>query len=255
MVRSPTRRRDANRRHPKVVAREFCATEGRPTPLHNLLSSREQAELTKIATVLEYQVGGVAIYSEGEDAHFLYLIDEGVVRLSRNLPNGARQVLGFMWSGDLFGLAEEGRYVNSAESLTSAAVFRFPLERLRRLLLSEPLLQLHLLTKAAHELRNAQHQIIVLGQLSTNKRLGSFLLDCRQHVSVFDSRTRLLRLPMSRFDIGDYLGTSPESVARAFAKLEHDGLLRRISPRSVELLDPDGLARFVRGLSVDPAGA
>ena len=249
MVRSTAQRKETKGRLPKVIAREFCAIEGRPLLFHNLLSSREQAELAKIATILEYQIGGVAIYSEGEDAHFLYLIDEGVVRLSRHLPNGARQVLGFMWPGDLFGLAEEGRYVNSAESLTPAAVFRFPLERLRRLLLSEPLLQLHLLTKAAHELRNAQRQIIILGRLSTGKRLGSFLLDCRQHVSIFESRTRLLRLPMSRFDIGDYLGTSPESVARAFAALERDGFLRRVSPRSVELLDPDGLARFVRGFS------
>jgi CRP-like cAMP-binding protein len=152
-----------------------------------------------------------------------------------------------MWPGDLFGLAEEGRYVNSAESLTPAAIFRFPLERLRGLLLSEPLLQLHLLTKAANELRNAQRQMIVLGQFDNARRLASFLLDCRQHVAVFDSRTRLLRLPMSRFDIADYLGTSPESVARAFAKLERGRLLRRQSPRSVELLDPDGLARFARG--------
>ncbi len=249
MVRSPAQRKETQGRHPKVIAREFCATEGGSPLLHNLLSSTEQAELAKIATILEYRVGGVAIYSEGEDAHFLYLIDEGVIRLSRHLPNGARQVLGFMWPGDLLGLSEEGRYINSAESLTSAVVFRFHLERLRRLLLSEPVLQLHLLTKAAHELRNAQRQIIVLGQLSTSRRLGAFLLDCRQHVSVFESRTRLLRLPMSRFDIGDYLGASPESVARAFATLERQGFLHRASPRLVELLDPDGLAHFVRSIS------
>ena len=75
-----------------------------------------------------------------------------------------------MWPGDLFGIAEDGRYVNSAESLTTAAIFRFPLERLRHLLLSEPLLQLHMLTKVAHELRNAQRQIIVLGQFNNVKR-------------------------------------------------------------------------------------
>jgi Mn-dependent DtxR family transcriptional regulator len=54
---------------------------------------------------------------------------------------------------------------------------------------------------------------------------------------------------MSRFDIADYLGTSPESVARAFAKLERDGFLRRASPRSVQFLNADGLARLVRGMS------
>ena len=169
------------------------------------------------------------------------------MRITRHLPDGNRQVLGFMWPGDLFGLAEEGRYVNRAESLTPATIFRFLLEPLRGLLLREPLLQLHLLTKVAHELRNAQRQIIVLGQLHNVKRLASFLLDCRQHVGIFDLQARMLHLPMSRFDIADYLGTSPESVARALAILERNGFVRRASPRSVELLDPDGMARFVRG--------
>jgi CRP-like cAMP-binding protein len=236
-------------RHPKIIARGFCASTER-RPLSNLLSRTEQTELAKIATLLEYQAGGVAIFSEGEDAHFLYALDEGVVRISRHLSNGARQVLSFMWPGDLLGLAEEGHYVNSAESLTPATIFRFPLERLRHLLLSRPQLQMGLLTKAAYELRNAQRQIILLGQLDNSRRLASFLLDCRQHEAFFESTTRTVHLPMSRFDIADYLGTSPESVARAFTKLEREGLLRRTSPRSVELLDPDRLARFVRGRSL-----
>ena len=247
MTRSPTSRREVKGRRPKIIAREFLATGEQRPKLDNLLTSAEQTKLATIATLLEYQTGGVAICSEGEDAHFLYLIDSGIVRLSQHLPNGDSQVLGFMWPGDLFGIAEDGRYINSAESLTTAAIFRFPLERLRHLLLSEPLLRLHMLTKVAHELRKAQRQIIVLGQFNNAKRLASFLLDCRQHLDLFESRTRRLLLPMSRFDIADYLGTSPESVARAFATLERGGFLRRTSPRSVELADPDRLARFVRG--------
>ena len=60
---------------------------------------------------------------------------------------------------------------------------------------------------------------------------------------------------MSRFDIADYLETSPESVARALAALEREELLRRSSPRNVELLDPEGLGRLGRalGLSSEPA--
>lgn len=234
-------------RRPKIIASEFWAADRQRPVLGNLLSPAEQAQLANIATVLTYQAAGVVIITEGEDAHFIYLIDEGVVRISRNLPDGARQVLGFMWPGDMLGLMEAGRYVNSAETLTPATLFRLPLDRLQGLLLREPLLQLHILTKAAHELRKAQRQLIVLGQLNNGKRLASFLLDCRQHVSFFDSATRQLRLPMSRFDIADYLGTSPESVARAFAALERQGFVRRLSPRTVELIDADGLGRFVRG--------
>ena len=152
-----------------------------------------------------------------------------------------------MWPGDLLGLVETGRYINSAETITPATFFRFTLDQLQSLLLSEPLLQLHLLIKAAHELRNAQRQVIVLGQMSNIRRLASFLLDCRQHLELFDSKTQMLRLPMSRFDIADYLGTSPESLARTFARLEREGFVQRASPRSVRLCDADALARLVRG--------
>lgn len=249
MAESRAARTEHVGRRPRIVARRLCATEGRRPPLDNILSPAEQRHLARIATLLEYQAGGVAIFSEGEDAHFLYLIDDGIVRLSRHLPDGGRQVLGFMWPGDLCGMTEEGRYINSAASLTPAAIFRFPLDQLRQLLLKEPLLQLHLLTKAVHELRNAQRQIIVLGRLKSTMRLASFFLDSRLQVAIFDSKTRVLRLPMSRVDIADYLGTTPESVARAFVSLERGGYVRRISPRSVELLDIDGLARLVRGVS------
>lgn len=248
MVRRSRARIEPKGRRPRIIAREFCAADQTRPLLDNLLSPAEQAELAGIATVLTYQTAGAVIFSQGEDAHFLYLIDEGVIRVSRHLSDGGRQVLGFMWPGDLLGLVEGGNYVNSAESLTPATLFRFPLERLRKLLLSEPLLQLHMLAKAAHELRNAQRQIIVLGQLRNAKRLASFLLDCRQHVAFFESKTQQLRLPMSRFDIADYLGTSPESVARAFTKLEQAGFVRRNSPRSLEFLNADALARFVRGM-------
>jgi len=245
--RSPARTPPKGRR-PKIIAREVCAPTLRRPLLDNLLSPTEQAELARIATVLTYQASGITIFSEGEDAHFLYLVDDGVVRLSRHLPDGARQVLSFMWPGDLLGLAETGRYVNSAETITPATLFRFPLDRLQSLLLSQPLLQLHLLIKAAHELRNAQRQVIILGQMSNVRRLASFLLDCRQHLELFDSKTQMLRLPMSRFDIADYLGTSPESLARTFARLEQDGFVERVSPRSVRLCDADALTRLVRGV-------
>ncbi len=220
---------------PELRARAFCANIDDRSQIHNLLTPAEQAELAQIATVLEFGAAGTTIYSEEEDAHFLYAISKGLVRLTRHEENGDRQVLAFMWPGDLFGLAERGRYVNSAETVTAATVYRFPLQRLRRLLLREPQLQLHVLLKAAHALRAAQRQIIVLGQQDTYRRLASFLLEFSRHHEFFDEESRVLHLPMTRFDMADYLGMSPETMARAFARLERSALIRRIAPRSVQI--------------------
>ena len=40
---------------------------------------------------------------------------------------------------------------------------------------------------------------------------------------------------MSRYDIADYLGTSAETVTRALARLEGEGMLHRVTPRNLEL--------------------
>jgi CRP-like cAMP-binding protein len=71
-----------------------------------------------------------------------------------------------------------------------------------------------------------------------------FLIDCSVHESYFDQNTHVLTVPMSRYDIADYLGTSAETVTRAFTRLERDGLLRRVTARTVEL-KPELLKVFV----------
>jgi CRP-like cAMP-binding protein len=49
---------------------------------------------------------------------------------------------------------------------------------------------------------------------------------------------------MNRYDIADYLGTSAETVTRAFTRLERAGLLRRVTARAIEL-KPEKLKTFV----------
>lgn len=247
MANGMVARRPAKDARLKVKARPFCADVDGGSKVDNLLTPAEQAQLARIATVLDYRAGATTIFSEGEDAHFLYAVDKGVVGIARHLPDGSRQIVAFLWPGDLFGLAERGRYVNTAETLTPATVYRFPLEKLRNLLLRESHLQLHMLLKAAHELRAAQRQIIVLGRQDTYRRLAGFLVDLSQHTAFHEAAAGALRLPMSRVDIADYLGTSSETVTRAFARLERERFITRLSPRSLRIVNLRGLTRLAEG--------
>src|SRR3954470_7728018 len=128
---------------PEIRARPFDRVSDRPSRIENLLSPKEQQELRAIATVLDYRRGGITIFSEGEDAHFVYAIDEGAVRISRHSENGHRQILAFMVPGDLFGLPDDGCYVNTAEVICAARIYRFPWQRLREIMVREPQLQLN----------------------------------------------------------------------------------------------------------------
>jgi hypothetical protein len=98
-----------------------------------------------------------------------------------------------------------------------------------------------LLGKILHDYRHAQIRISSLGQQNTCQRLASFILDFMAIPEFFESERSFLTVPVNRFDLADYLGTRPESTARAFARLEDLGLIRRITARKIAILDRAGL--------------
>jgi len=226
---------------PEIRARPFDRVTDHPSRIENVLSNREQQELRSIATVLDYGRGGAIIFTEGAEARFVYAIDEGIVRISRHASNGQRQILAFMVPGDLFGIPDDGIYVNTAEVICPARIYRFGWQRLSEVMTREPQLQQHLLMKVAHDLRQAQRQIMILGHQTTHQRLATFLLEFLHYPEFYDEKNSCLILPISRFDLADYLGIARETLARAFTKLEYDGLVRRLDFRAIQILDVVGL--------------
>jgi CRP-like cAMP-binding protein len=247
MVRALQSRPKSRIRLPEIRARAFDREKDAGAQIENLLSRGQQSRFRAIATVLDYQRGGSTVFSEGEDAHFIYSVISGVVRISRYSDSGRRQVLALMLPGDLFGFPQGGRYVNSAITASPVTLYRVPWQRLRELLLHEPEMHLNMLIRVAFDLREAQRRIMILGQQNIAQRLASFLIDLTQHSDFYDERKHRLSLPLTRFDMGDYLGSAPETVARAFAKLEKQGAIRRISPRLIEIPSLEALKRIVGG--------
>ncbi|MBU6297612.1 MAG: helix-turn-helix domain-containing protein [Alphaproteobacteria bacterium] len=241
---SSTSKLSAGTRLPEIRARPFDRARDPRSSVENLLSQKQQIEFRSIATVLDCRQEGTTIFSEGEDARFVYSVAAGVVRIGRTSDGGRRQILAFMLPGDLFGLPDAGSYVNSADVACPSTLYRIPWAQLRELMMREPAVQHNLLIKVAHDFREAQRRIVMLGQQNTYQRLASFLLDFVQHPAFFDERHRCLTLPLSRFDIADYLGTAAETIARGFLRLEHDGLVRRITSRSIEIRNLDGLRQL-----------
>jgi CRP-like cAMP-binding protein len=108
-------------------------------------------------------------------------------------------------------------------------------------MLSEPKLQQLLFGKLIAQVRDAQKRILMLGQQNIHQRLASFLLEFLNVPAFYDAKQARLILPVNRFDIADYLGTAPESTARAFVRLENEGLVKRIGTRMIEIRDLAGL--------------
>lgn len=199
------------------------------------LSDADSAALTNFSKQVDIKSPKTILFDQGEEARKLYLLTSGIVRVSRILPDGERHVIAFHWPGDLFGMEENGHYLNHAETVTPSRVYEFSANRLYEFLLAHPQVQQAMLVKAVLSLRTAQRQLILVGRLDVLRAMAAFLVDCTEHKDYFNNQTSTLILPMSRYDIADYLGTATESVTRAMTRLEAEGLIRRTTPRELRI--------------------
>ena len=218
------------------------------TGIHELLSSKERKALVRIATVVDLPRRNLRVFSQGDTAGAVFIVGRGAVSVYRHLEGGARQVLEFLYVGDLLGLAEEGRYVNTAQTLAPSQLFRIPYDGLKALLHDDTHMQFVLLVKLAHELRAAQRHIIMIGSTQVPRRLALLLGDLCVDSPYFSTSSGKLALPLTRSDIGDYLGASAEVVTRAFAALEREKLLHRLTSKTILIADLARLLRYGRGV-------
>jgi CRP-like cAMP-binding protein len=235
---------DVTARLPEIRAQSFDRVPDNPGIL-NVLSAEQQAMLRSIASVQPYRLRNELIFSEGSEATFIYLVASGLVRVSRCAESGRRQVLAFMMPGDIFGFPEQGLHVNTARSMGNVMLYRMNWWRLNELMRREPSLQTSLFMRMVFDLRQAQKHIILLGQQNITQRLASFFLDLMRHDEFYSEAQKELTLPLSRFDLAEFLGTRPETVVRAMARMEAKGLIRRNSLRLLTIADPEGLVALL----------
>lgn len=181
------------------------------------------------------------IFAEGNAADAVYRVVEGTVRLYKLLPDGRRQVIGFLQAGDLMGLAMGGSYLYTAETVTAAAVRRIPRARFDALMDEQPALARKMMATMAGELVAAQDQMLLLGRKTAVEKLASFLLTLGRRAAARTPGCRRIELPMSRTDIADYLGLTTETVSRGFTKLKTSRLIRLLDGHEVELTDIEAL--------------
>jgi CRP/FNR family transcriptional regulator len=182
---------------------------------------------------------------EGDAADSIYEVVQGTLRLYKLLPDGRRQITGFLSRGHLLGLAPEGVCVYSAEAITDVTLCRYARAAFERLIDEVPGFARHLLATASHELCAAQDQMLLLGRKTAMEKVASFLLRTADQQAADGADG--VDLPMTRNDIADYLGLTIETVSRTFTKLKDEELISLPRPARLVIRDRDGLEELAAG--------
>ena len=212
-------------------------------------------------------VPGETVITAGEPAAQVFNILSGVLRVTRTGSDGRRQILSFLFRDNFVGLTATDTYFFSVEAVTHARIACCARRELDRRLAQDPRAERAFLNMLFRVVEDMLDVVFSLGQRTAIERLAVFLLYLRhwrrlteQLADDGDSGLVEIQVPMSREDIGDFLGLKKETVSRGFRDLEARGLIRRLDShlfrvdRLAELRKLAGTADFSspRRLVVSP---
>lgn len=218
-----------------------CSTcTARQISVCNALPHRELRRLADCLDVRDF-APGATLASEGEPADALFNITDGVVKLFKLLPDGRRQIVGFLFRGDFLGLSVGETYGFGAEAVTEVTACRFPRKAFRKLMHDSPELESELLSRASNELRAAHDQMLLLGRKTATERVASFLADLVARSERAGGEAGRTVVPMTRADMADYLGLTTETVSRAMTALKTDQIIRLLPRGEMQVLRPERL--------------
>jgi CRP/FNR family transcriptional regulator, anaerobic regulatory protein len=200
-----------------------------------LLSKRHQVQLAGISTRLRLPARMV-VYREESTAHWVFIVAHGVIKSFRDLPSGKRRVMAFLFPDDIFGLAESGHYVNTAQAVTPVTLYRIEMPTLTAMLRRDSELQFQFLCKVTDVLRSSFRKQIIVGRRDAAGRVAMFLRMLEQETS-HKGEDSEIDIPMSRSDIANYLGLSLEAVSRACRALEQKGIVDFVGRHSARILN------------------
>ena len=162
----------------------------------------------------------------------------GVVKLTKVLEDGRQQVVGLQFAPDLLGrpFATESRV--TAEAASEVDLCLIPKPALEAMLVQSAPLEHRVMMQALRELDEARDWMVTLGRKSAAEKVASFLYLIATHIDpAGDADETTFDLPLSRADIGDFLGLTIETVSRQITKLKAEGVIEIQAYRHVTVPD------------------
>jgi len=177
------------------------------------------------------------IYGPTGAEEYWFCILSGAARKYLLLADGRRRIVDFLLPGDFFGFRARHTEFFAADAIVAGTeVARYPRRSVETAADSNTRLARQIREVAFESISRSQARLLILGRVTAREKVHAFL-DEMAHRS-FDGRPNAVVLPMSRYDIADYLAVSVETVSRALTDLKRRGTIRAAGTRPIEILYP-----------------
>jgi CRP-like cAMP-binding protein len=187
---------------------------------------------------------GQVLFVEGEPSDHLFFVQDGRLRVFRDSPRGDEITLTFIEAGETIGelsVVDGQPRSASVDAVVASELLAVPSELVREVLRSSTAGAWAVAELLAERVRRLTDKTADLVLLDLPRRLGKLLLD----EAVDQGGVLATTFASSQSDVAGMLGVTRQSLNRSLAALARRGWVRPVDGTRIELLDPDGLRRFV----------
>lgn len=195
---------------------------------------------------------GAAIFSEGDPAKSMFIVEEGLVRLVSVSSTGAETILHLLKRGDIFGelfFAEERRAFDAVAG-PDVVVTVIPRRGFEEILATIPAVARNFISLLSRRLVRVERGYAGFGHTWSYHRLGKVLLRLAAEHGVPTPAGTLIPLRLTHEDLAKLIGTTRETVTTQINRFRRMGLLTREGRHIVLNMEP--LSKFVSSEDVRP---
>lgn len=200
-----------------------------------VLEPEELAALARHTHKARHEAGAT-LAADGTQIASYANVMTGIVKLSKVLEDGRAQVVGLQFAPDFLGRIFGRENAMTAEAASDVELCVMPRAVLERMVTDTPQLERKLMQQTLRELDEARDWMVTLGRKTAQERVASFLHLIASHADPSaEGKDATFVLPLTREEIGDFLGLTLETVSRQLSKLKASGVIVMEGPRIIRV--------------------
>jgi CRP/FNR family transcriptional regulator len=193
-------------------------------------------EIARMPSVRRY----TTLFAQGHEAHSLFVIEDGLIKLTRTNDDGNRIILAMCGSGDIVGEEVLGNavsnYAADAEVITPSNLYRIPRETLIRLVhqdleFAQQLIQFLLLRRQTYA-----KKVELLCFNDVKYRILFYLVELTSLV-LPEPGSSGCHIPITQTELANLVGATRETTSTTLNQLEKRGLVK-LSRRLLTIPSP-----------------
>lgn len=210
------------------------------------LPAKELDKVAKLFTIKEYPKYQV-VFQEGAVGDLLYIIQTGVVKISKEAADGRVKTLALLSAGEIFGemsvLSEETRSAN-AETLTETKAAVIKREDFQGLVEKSPTISLHIIRTLIDRLYQADRQIKNLALGNSRAKIADILLQLSQEFGGEGEDGSKVGVRLTHQELADLAGLARETTTKLLNEFVKDEAIL-LKDREIEILNKAKLQQWV----------